>query len=246
MHLLNQPRRRSRGLAHALMDAVGDRIRDGRLAPGDKLPTETALMDEFGVSRTVVREAISRLQAAGLVATRHGVGTFVVGLGDAAPFRIGAEQLATLRDVLAVLELRIGVESEAAALAAERRNADNLAQMRAALEAFGQALEAGRDAVGPDFQFHLEVARATHNPHYAELMNSLGSSIIPRARLQAAAGDAGRARAAYLRQVNREHANILGAIERQDARAARAAMRTHLVNSRERRLRANEAGLKAT
>lgn len=243
MNTLNPGRRKSRGLAHELVDALSDRVRDGRLVPGAKLPTEAALMEEFGISRTVVREAISRLQASGLVSTRHGIGTFVVGLGDAAPFRIGAEQLATLRDVIAVLELRIGVEGEAAALAAERRDAGNLTRMRAALKAFAQALEAGRDAVGPDFQFHLEVARATHNPHYAELMHTLGATIIPRARLPANA-DTERARAAYLRQVNREHANILEAIERQDARAARAAMRTHLTNSRERRQRANEESLR--
>ena len=83
-------------------------------------------MAEFGVSRTVVREAISKLQASGLVQTRHGIGTFVVGLGDAAPFRIAPEQFATLRDVIAVLELRIGIETEAASLAAQRRKADNL------------------------------------------------------------------------------------------------------------------------
>ena len=81
-------------------------------------------MAEFGVSRTVVREALSKLQASGLVATRHGIGTFVVGLGDAAGrFRIAPEQFATLRDVIAVLELRIGVETEAAGLAAQRRTA---------------------------------------------------------------------------------------------------------------------------
>mgnify|MGYP003399265767 CR=1 FL=1 len=84
-------------MAHELVESLGDRIRDGRLVPGDKLPTEAAFMAEFGVSRTVVREAISKLQASGLVETRHGVGTFVVGLGDAAAFRIAPEQLATLR-----------------------------------------------------------------------------------------------------------------------------------------------------
>ena len=128
-------RRRPRSLALELVEALGDRIRDGRLAAGDKLPTEAAFMAEFGVSRTVVREAISKLQASGLVQTRHGIGTFVVGLGDAAPFRIAPEQFATLRDVIAVLELRIGVETEAASLAAQRRQADNLRQMRAALDA---------------------------------------------------------------------------------------------------------------
>ena len=131
-------RRKPRKLAFELVEALGDRIRDGRISAGDKLPTEAAIMEEFGVSRTVVREAISRLQASGLVETRHGIGTFVVGLGDAAPFRIAPEQFATLRDVIAVLELRIGVETEAAGLAAQRRTAQNLLDMRAALDAFAR------------------------------------------------------------------------------------------------------------
>ncbi|RZU01066.1 FadR/GntR family transcriptional regulator [Rivibacter subsaxonicus] len=239
-------RRRPRTLALELVDALGDRIRDGRLAAGDKLPTEAAIMQEFGVSRTVVREAISKLQASGLVSTRHGIGTFVVGLGDSASFRIAPEQFATLRDVIAVLELRIGVETEAAGLAAGRRSAENLRNMRHALDAFAAATEAGRDAVGPDFQFHLEIARATQNEHFAELMASLGTMIIPRARLEAAAAPAAveplsEERRGYLRRVNGEHESIYDAIVNQDAEAARAAMRTHLANSRERRRRASAA-----
>ena len=231
------PRRRARTLAHELVESLGDRIRDGRLSPGDKLPTEAAFMGEFGVSRTVVREALSKLQASGLVETRHGVGTFVVGLGDSSSFRIAPEQLATLRDVVAMLELRIGVETEAAGLAAQRRTAQNLVVMRDALDAFTQAVEAGRDAVAADFQFHQEIARATQNPHFASLMTTLGSMIIPRARLDPSRPP-DEERQAYLRRVNAEHSSILDAIENQDLEAARAAMRTHLANSRERRRRA--------
>ncbi len=232
-------RRRPRGLAHGVVDALGGRIREGALAAGDKLPTEAAIMEEFGVSRTVVREAISRLQAAGLVETRHGVGTFVVGLGDPGTFRIAPEQLATLQDVIAVLELRIAVETESAALAAVRRTADNLATLRQALAAFAAAVEDGRDAVGPDVQFHLEIARATQNPHFSDLMSTLGAMMIPRARLEPA-GPITPERQAYLRRVNAEHESIVDAIARQDPEAARAAMRTHLANSRERRCRAAE------
>lgn len=237
-------RRRPRTLTLELVDGLGDRIRDGRFAAGEKLPTEAAIMAEFGVSRTVVREAISKLQASGLVETRHGIGTFVLGLGDATPFRIAPEQFATLRDVIAVLELRIGVETEAAGLAALRRTEENLQTMRSAVEAFGLAVEQGRDAVGADFQFHLEIARATQNPHFAELMSSLGSMIIPRARLDGTAPvgpDAAALHREYLRRVNGEHESIFDAISNQDAEGARAAMRTHLANSRERRRRAAAA-----
>jgi DNA-binding FadR family transcriptional regulator len=194
-------------------------------------------MEEFEVSRTVVREAISKLQAAGLVETRHGIGTFVIGPGDSPSFKITPEQFGTLQDVIAVLELRIGLETEAAGLAAQRRTVDNLAALRKALDAVIAAVEAGQDSVAADFQFHLEIARATQNSHFTELMATLGSQIIPRARLEPSA-DMSAERLAYMRRVNAEHESILDAIASQDAESARAAMRTHLSNSRERRRRA--------
>ena len=240
---LQAARRRPRGLALAIVEALGDQIRDGRLAVGDKLPTEAEIMAEFEVSRTVVREALSKLQASSLVETRHGIGTFVLGPGEGSGFQILPEQFETLQDVIAVLELRIGVETEASALAALRRTPENLARMRSALDAFAAATEAGQDAVGPDFQFHLEVARATQNAHFSELLTTLGAMIIPRARLDGAAPspDLSDERRDYLRRVNGEHESLFDAIGNQDAEAARAAMRTHLANSRERRRRASKA-----
>ncbi|MCW5611309.1 MAG: FadR family transcriptional regulator [Rubrivivax sp.] len=234
------PRRRSRSLALELVDALGARIRDERYPAGARLPTEAEIVAEFGVSRTVVREALSKLQASGLVQTRHGIGTFVVGLGDAAPFRVAPEQLATLQDVIAVLELRIAVETEAAALAAQRRDAAQLARMREVLDAFAVAVEEGRDAIGPDFQFHQEIARATGNARFVDLMSALGTGAIPRARLRGAVERSDEQKA-YLKRVNVEHESILDAIAAGDAEAARAAMRTHLANSRERRRRAAAA-----
>ncbi|MFN3302593.1 MAG: FadR/GntR family transcriptional regulator [Roseateles sp.] len=230
-------RRRPRRLALELVDSLGDRIRAGELRAGDKLPTEAAIMAAFDVSRTVVREAISKLQAAGLVETRHGIGTFVIGPGDGPSFKITPEQLGTLQDVIAVLELRIGLETEAAGLAALRRTDANLAALRQALDAVIAAVEAGEDSVAADFQFHLEVARATQNHHFTDLMATLGAQIIPRARLEPAA-DMTAERRAYMRRVNAEHESILDAIVNQDVESARAAMRTHLSNSRERRRRA--------
>lgn len=230
-------RRRPRTLALELVDSLGDRIRAGQLQAGDKLPTEAAIMGEFEVSRTVVREAISKLQAAGLVETRHGIGTFVIGPGDGPSFKITPEQFSTLQDVIAVLELRIGLETEAAGLAAQRRSDANLAALRKALDAVIAAVEAGQDSVAADFQFHLEIARATQNSHFVELMGTLGAQIIPRARLEPST-DMSAERLAYMRRVNAEHESILDAIAGQDAESARAAMRTHLSNSRERRRRA--------
>jgi DNA-binding FadR family transcriptional regulator len=236
MNLSNTPRRKYRSLAVELVDRLTTEIREGRLAEGDKLPTEASIMEAFGVSRTVVREAISRLQAAGLVQTRHGVGTFVLAQSEVPAFRVSPEQLATLREVIALLELRIGIESEAAALAAMRRTEENLIQLRKALDAFAGAVESGRDAVAADADFHQEIARATQNHHFIELMKSLGAGVIPRSRLE----DVDLLepeRQAYLRRVNQEHESIYDAIAAQDVEAARAAMRTHLSNSRERHRR---------
>jgi DNA-binding FadR family transcriptional regulator len=233
-------RRRPRSLALELVDSIGERIRAGRLRPGERLPSEAAIMSGFGVSRTVVREALSKLQASGLVRTRHGVGTFVVGPADSANFRIDPEQLATVRDVIAVLELRIGLETEAAGLAATRRSDEDLSALRAALDDFGRAIEAEDDAVAPDFRFHHHIARATHNPHFEQLMSYLGTMIIPRVRVDTARA-AHEQRRDYLRRVNGEHESIFSAIANRDADAARAAMRTHLSNSRERLRRSADA-----
>jgi GntR family transcriptional regulator, transcriptional repressor for pyruvate dehydrogenase complex len=229
-------RSRPRNLAFALVEALGERIRHGELRPGDKLPTEAEVMNEFGVSRTVVREALSRLQAAHVVVTRHGVGTFVVGPSEEGrPFSVTAAQLATLQDVVEVLELRVGLESEAASLAAMRRTPEQLQRMRIQLDRMAQALAQGRDAIDADFSFHLEIAQATHNPRFVHLLEALGTTIIPRARLPIDADPNGEQQAAYLRRVHNEHESIFEAITAQDAEGARATMRMHLVNSQRRR-----------
>ena len=229
-----QPRK----LAHALVERLSGRIRRGEFKPGDKLPTELEITRAFGVSRTVVREAMSRLQAAELVETRHGIGTFVREGADSAPFRIDPVGTATLNELIAILELRISIETEAAALAAERRGPVHLAAMRRALDAFAKQVAQSRDAVQADFRFHLTIAQATSNRHFADLIRYLGTMLFPRTRVNSAQL-AGQKRAAYLERVNREHEKIYEAIERGAPDAARAAMRSHLENSRERLRRAS-------
>lgn len=225
--------RKTRSLTFELVEQLSAEMQTGTLISGQKLPTEAAIMARFGVSRTVVREAISKLQAGGLVETRHGIGTFVLPPSDTPSFRVNPNQLSTLHDVVALLELRISIETEAAALAAVRRTEGNLHVMQEAMLAFSSAIEAGRDAIAADFQFHHEIARATQNTHFADMMNSLGAQSIPRARLDTTP-TLDVTRLAYLRRVHQEHENILNAIASQDAESARAAMRTHLSNSRER------------
>jgi len=233
---MNLPQRKHRSLAHGVIEQISSVIRQGLLKPGEKLPTESSLMSQHGVSRTVVREAISHLQASGLVQTRHGIGTFVLerqqaGLG------IEAENILTLRDVLAILELRIGVETETAGLAAARRSEEQVQELAAALREMQQAMAEGRSAVEADKRFHLLIAQATGNRYFVDILEQLGNAIIPRARLNTPVLEQDKP-ADFLERVSREHDDIYRAIERRDAEAARAAMRTHLSNSRERLVQA--------
>jgi GntR family transcriptional regulator, transcriptional repressor for pyruvate dehydrogenase complex len=235
------PTARSRrgGLVQEVVLHLQQLIQSGHLAAGDKLPTESAVMSDLGVSRTVVREAISRLQASGQVETRHGIGTFVLEAPTTHNFRIAEQDMATLDDVIAVLELRISLETEAAGLAAQRAGAEQLNAMANALHGFVLAIDNQSDAVPSDFQFHMEVAKATGNRHFADLMTYLGTHIIPRTRIQTA-NQAPEGRQAYLQRVHGEHESIYNAIRNHDTEAARAAMRTHLSNSRDRLRKARE------
>jgi DNA-binding FadR family transcriptional regulator len=242
--------RKPRNLAQLVVSQLSEHIQHGDLKPGDKLPTETEIMVEQGVSRSVVREAISRMQAAGLVETRHGIGTFVLPPQPSAIMGIDPATVVTVRDVIALLELRIGLETEAAGLAAARRTEAQLAEIRAALAALLQAARRGEEAVELDQRFHLAIAEASGNQYFHAILQHLGSNIIPRARIDSARLTHADP-AAYMEQVGREHEQIVDAIARHDAESARAAMRLHIGNSRERLRRAQEAlesaqGLAAT
>jgi DNA-binding FadR family transcriptional regulator len=232
-------RNKSRTLSTELAHELVGRIRGGDYAPGTKLSKEAALMEEFGVSRTVVREAIAYLQAVGMVETRHGIGSFVLRIEEAAPYRIQPDQINTLRDTIALMELRIGLEVEAAALAAMRRTSLNLKSISASLDAFYKSIEAGEDAANADFQFHREIAVATQNKQFSDFIDSLRPGLIPRARL-AQGIESKSGRVAYLKRVYQEHESIYNAIRNQDVDSARAAVRTHLCNSRDRLRKSEE------
>ena len=94
-------------------------------------------------------------------------------------------------------------------------------------------------SVGDDVQFHLLIAQATGNKYFVEILSHLGSAIIPRARVNAARLGKDDP-VEFIRRVHHEHEDIWRAIDRRDAEGARAAMRTHLSNSRERLRRAQE------
>ena len=224
--------RRRETLTSQLVKALTDRIGQGELKAGDRLPTEQELIETFGVSRTVVREAISSLRATGLVSTQQGVGAFVRDI-PIPPLQTSIASLETLHEVIQVLELRIGVEVEAVALAAQRREAHHVQTMRDAVARMGEAIDTGADTVEPDLTFHRTIARATNNPHFTHLFSYLGALLIPRSRVETFRFTP-EDRVPYLHRVNREHQTIFQAIERRDVDGACSAMRMHLSNSRDR------------
>ena len=230
--LRSKAARGSRNLANLLSEEFETKIRQGLLSEGEKLPTESELVRSYDVSRTVVREALSKLQAAGLVETRHGIGTFVLPARQTHNLVLSAHEINESVDVLAVLELRISLETEAAGLAAQRRQDVHLQAMRSALEAFEHNFAAGLETASHDLAFHLSIAQATGNRYFQDILQHFGSMLIPRNRITSI--DKPARDPDYLRRVNREHEEIFSAIERQDADSARAAMRIHLTNSRER------------
>lgn len=219
-------------LTSQLVKALTQRITEGHLKPGDRLPTEQELIEAFAVSRTVVREAISSLKATGHVTTQQGVGAFVREPAPV-PLRTASANLDMLHEVIQVLELRIGVEVEAAALAAQRREPHHVEGMRDAVARMAAAIEADADTVEPDLAFHRIIADATANPHFSHLFSYLGQLLIPRTRVETFRF-APEDRQSYLTRVNREHQHIFQAIERRDVDGAHSAMRMHLSNSRDR------------
>jgi GntR family transcriptional repressor for pyruvate dehydrogenase complex len=208
-----------------------DKILSGELGPGAKLPSEAELIEEYAVSRTVVREAVSRLQAEGLVETFQGRGSFVLAVPEPSSFTLETSAIRSHHDVLAMVDFRIGVETEAAGLAASRVTPDAAASITAAHESFTAAGQEG--AVEADFAFHRAIAAATDNRFYVDLLDSLGPMMImlPRTRL----GDEyTMTDSTHVERVQREHDNVAAAVLAGDVETARAAMRLHLGNTRRR------------
>ena len=219
-------------LAEQVMARLVADIRSGRLGPGARLPTEQALTAALGVSRTVVREAVAALRADGLVVTRRGSGAYVAD-PSAGPFRIAAPKATALADVLEVMELRLAVEVEAAALAAERASRRQIATIRSAWRAIDVALNRGEGAVAEDFTFHRTIAEATGNRQFPRFLAFLGSHVIPRQSVRLSV-DTPAERRAYLERIQHEHSRIVSGISNQDSAEARRAMREHLTRSLER------------
>jgi GntR family transcriptional regulator, transcriptional repressor for pyruvate dehydrogenase complex len=228
---LLQPLAAPRGLTAELVARLTGDIISGKFPPGSRLPTEQEIIAATGVSRTVVREAVAGLKADRLVVTRQGAGTFVADQVRR-PFRVDFDERTPLRDVLNVMELRTGVEVEAAGLAAERATPAQIKKIGERFAAIGAAIARGSTAIDQDFAFHREIAEATGNPQFTRFLDYLGRFIIPRRTVW----DRGRpaSKRAQLTLFQHEHELILNAVREHAVKQARAAMQRHLSNSRAR------------
>ncbi|MCW5770860.1 MAG: FadR family transcriptional regulator [Rhodospirillaceae bacterium] len=222
-----------RNLTREAVERLAAEITSGKLQPGTRLPTEQEMMSAMGVSRTVVREAVSALRAEGLIVTRQGVGAFVAGGVMRRPFRIDPEGLRSVAEVLNVMELRLGVEVESAGLAAERATPAQMKIIADALKQIDRAIARDEAAVDEDYALHAAIAAATGNGHFERFLEYLGRHIIPRQSIRIEPGRLSSQRA-YLEKIQAEHRTIFAAIRDRDPAAARHAMRLHLGNGRER------------
>jgi len=216
-----------------LTDRVAARLREeitgGSLKPGDVLPPEQLIAERLGVSRTVLREAVSRLKVDGLVVSKQGRGLVVLNNRPSSVLRLHAAGEHDLEELLSIVELRLGFEIEAAAFAAVRRDEQDLAAMRDALAQMKQAMVSGEVSAGvdADFRFHQAIARATRNPNYITFFEFF-TELYRRNLLASRARSAKTARG---EQAQKEHDAIYEAIRKGDPDAARTAARKHVENT---------------
>lgn len=228
------PSKRSR--ADVVAQALAARIAQDELPDGARLPSENALASEFGVSRTVVREAIAMLKAEGMVATLQGSGAFVRSAGtDRAALNPAAR--ASLSSLLDLINVRRVMESEIAARAAVARTPAQLAAIDAALLRLNQSAAEGRDGVAEDRAFHAALAEASGNRYWIHLTSALAPSIdtaIAVTRVNEAM------RRDFAIEVDAEHQELRDAIAAGDPDRARAAAAHHMTRAAHRILSADQ------
>ena len=162
-----------------IISKIRDLINYKNLEPGDKLPSERMLSERFGVSRSIIREAIQKLEFYGLLKSIPQSGTFVANIGVVAMNGM-IDDILRLEDpdFKSLVETRILLELKTARLAALRRTEDDLKNMRTALEAYAQKVLNGEDAVQEDLLFHLAIARASKNATMNTFMLMITPEII--------------------------------------------------------------------
>ncbi|MBB2931487.1 FadR/GntR family transcriptional regulator [Paraburkholderia silvatlantica] len=221
----------NRALSDTVAQQLLAQIDKGTFARGGKLPTEAVLAQEFGVSRTVIREAISRLKNEGVVEPRQGSGVYVSAHGAIRPLRIDYAEAMEGGSVLQILAVRRAIEAEVAAEAAMRRTDADMMAIDAALGKIDEAVAEDRDGVAEDVAFHRAIATVTGNPYFLKTLTFLNQyleagTVVTR-RNEALRED-------FSRQVRDEHAAIAAAIRAGDPMAARNAAQTHMYNAARR------------
>lgn len=191
------------------------------LQPGDRLPSERELGEQFGVSRTVIREAVRALAAKGVIEVRTGSGLRVAAVdASAVSESIGLYLRGGTVEYPKVHEVRRLLEVEIAGLAAERAKDADLARMRKLCEQMEAALDDVERASRLDLAFHRAIARATDNELYLLLLDSIGEALLEVRRRNLQTGAAP--------ETVKAHRAIVEAIAARDAARARTAMAQHL------------------
>lgn len=220
-------------LADQCSKALSHLIGSEKYRPGDVLPSEITLAKSFGVSRTVIREAVSRLRFEGIVTSRRGKGIVVLAARSSAARTIPMPTLDDPASLLNLIEMREGMEADAAALAAERRQASDLEQMERSLAELAEALDTGdtRTGVAADLRFHQAIYAATGNPYYPHVLQTVTEQMFECLEicrtLYATRWSGGRTGHA-------EHEKLFQAIRSADVEGARASARDHIHNTGQR------------
>lgn len=209
-------------LYEQIVQQIETSIREGKLKPGEQLPAERDLAQQFGVSRTAVREAVKALNEKGLVEAYSGRGTFVTS-GKSPSMRHSLESFIRSggADWAHVAELRELLEAEMTARAVTRIEDQQLAMMREAVAVMERSMDDPESYIEADLDFHLALAEAAGNPLVLALLDEI-VGLLREQRIGIFNVSGGPQRG----QVH--HKEILAAIERRDAAAAREAMRSHL------------------
>jgi GntR family transcriptional regulator, transcriptional repressor for pyruvate dehydrogenase complex len=219
-------------LADQLVSELEQRVFSGELQPGSRFPTEMAIVESTGISRTVVREAFARMAAKGLLISRRGSGAYVAATAHYQAFQITQDELTAIDDLHRLFEMRTPFEAEMAELAAARRTDEDLAAMSDSIDALIGSANVDA-AVAADTAFHAAIARATRNNYFLRFTEFLGIRMVPPRTVYLRNTD-DVPREEFVRAIADDHNAIFVAIRRQDPAAARGAARAHMYKSIER------------
>ncbi len=216
-------------LADVVYDSIRRAIANGEYAEEERLPGENALAGQFDVSRPVIRAALKRLRDEGLVTSRQGSGSYIS--TTVVPKPLAFQPLETIADLQRCYEFRLTIEPAAAALAAGRRSAADLAEIENLLQLMRDATERRSHREDADFGFHLAITAAANNQYFETSMRALKDHIAVGMKFHGLSLQTVRG---GLDHVLDEHAHIFAAIARGEAETARAAMAAHVGGSRDR------------